>query len=98
MNNDEPNEPELTRREAQVALGVADGRTCIEMGRHLRLSHESVRSLMKRLRKKTGLHRKPQMAVWADNKRAWLTARLEYFKAKKKTPRRPARAAKKVAV
>jgi hypothetical protein len=60
------------------------------MGKKLKLSHESVRSLMKRLRTKTGLHRKPQMAVWANEKREWLKARLAELPASRRKTRKKA--------
>jgi DNA-binding CsgD family transcriptional regulator len=56
---------QLTCREVEVALGVAKGMTCYEIAESLDLCYESIRALMKRLRDKTGIRRKPQLSVWA---------------------------------
>jgi DNA-binding CsgD family transcriptional regulator len=69
MTNDQP---ELTSKEARVAMCVAEGKTCPEISRLLKLSNESVRSLMKRLREKTGYRRKPSLAIWANLHQGWL--------------------------
>lgn len=73
--------PTLTQREIQVALGVADGKTCDEIAKDLRLGFETVRSHMAGLRDKTELRRKVQLAMWAMTHRDWLKAQYRTARA-----------------
>ena len=58
--------PRLTRRETEVAVHTGAGLTCPEIGEVLGISTETVRSHMTRIRDKTGIRRKAQLAQWAD--------------------------------
>lgn len=66
------NHPQLTLREAQIAIGIADGKTYPEIGIDLKLGYETVRSYVNRLRAKTLRRRKPELAIWASQERSWL--------------------------
>lgn len=76
--------PELSRREAEVAICVGEGSTDPEIGIRLSLGYETVRGYVKRLRDKTGLRRKSQLAVWACNNRDWLAGQVPAEKNRKR--------------
>lgn len=61
--------PSLTLREVQVALGICTGGSYDEIGRTIGIACETVRSYANRLRSKTGLRRKTQLAVWVSENR-----------------------------
>lgn len=65
--------PQLTAIEAAVAVGIAKARTYSEISGDLELCFETVRSIVGRLRDKTGCRRKPELAVWASQNLAWLS-------------------------
>jgi len=67
-----PNHPELTLREVQIAIGIAEGKTYPEIGDALGLGYETVRSYVNRLREKTCRRRKAELAIWASQERSWL--------------------------
>jgi len=71
---------ELTTREKEVALGIADGLTYSEIADRIGLKLETVRSYVSRLRDKTEFRRKPQLALWAHSRREDLTAAIGYDK------------------
>lgn len=59
----------LSAREAQVALLLAEGKTCQEISVALTLGYETVRAVINRLRQKTGRRRNTALAVWAAEHR-----------------------------
>lgn len=67
---------ELAVRELQVLLGVGEGKTSVEIAGELKLSNETVRFYLKRLRDKTAIRRKSLLAVWAANNRNELARTL----------------------
>lgn len=71
------NRPELTLREVQIALGIAEGKTYPEIGRTLKLGYETVRSYVNRLREKTCRRRKAELAIWASQERVWLQSQSD---------------------
>jgi len=71
------NRPDLTRRELQVAIHIGVGLTCPEAAEELEISTETVRTHLASLRKKTGLHRKTRLTVWATANVIWLHDSLE---------------------
>jgi DNA-binding CsgD family transcriptional regulator len=60
---------EFTKNERRVLTCIRDGLTYPEMAAKLVIKLETVRYYVKRIREKTGISRKPQLAVWASRKR-----------------------------
>ena len=67
---------DLSMRELQVAMAISDGQTVAEMADALAIHFETARFHIRKLRDKTGLRRKPQLAVWAVEHRLRLASRL----------------------
>jgi DNA-binding CsgD family transcriptional regulator len=57
--------PLLAARELEVVRLVADGLTDNEIGKQLFLSSRTVQDHLARVRRKTGLRRRPELARWA---------------------------------
>ena len=64
--------PELSYKEIVVAMRLPVGSTCIEMSIELDIPTETIRSILKRLRDKTGYRRKSLLTAWADRNQRWL--------------------------
>jgi DNA-binding CsgD family transcriptional regulator len=59
----------FTKKERQVLFLIRDGLTYPEIATRMRANLETVRYYVKRIREKTGINRKPQLAVWAVRKK-----------------------------
>jgi DNA-binding NarL/FixJ family response regulator len=55
----------LGPREVEVLRGVAQGKTDIEIGKHLYISPRTVQNHLTRIREKTGLRRRSELTRWA---------------------------------
>lgn len=56
---------ELSRRQHEVLVGIAEGKKYHEIAAELGLTYETVKTYVRRLREKLGLKSKVQLAIWA---------------------------------
>lgn len=58
---------ELSPRQRDVIVGIAEGKKYHEIATELELTYETVKTYVRRLRKKLKLNSKVQLAIWALN-------------------------------
>jgi two-component system, NarL family, response regulator LiaR len=59
---------ELTGRELQVVVGIAEDKTYKEIATELGLQYETVKTYVKRIRSKLELSSKVSIGIWAHKK------------------------------
>lgn len=70
---DRPDRPDLSPLEARVAAMIAGGEFGYrEIARRLGMHYETLRSVLVRIRRKTGRPTKAELAVWATRHARWL--------------------------
>lgn len=57
--------PEISPREKQLLRGIAAARTYSEIAHDMKVSHETIKSYVARLRGKLGIRTKVGLALWA---------------------------------